>query len=773
MPSSSYSRLLLRASGSERRRRRRHRYPALAAGFLPHPSLLLRSRSTISSSHLLHPTLTPPLPSLRLPSRLFPLLSNMGRAYPLSSSLPSAEESSPALAFALSPRSDVRNVAIVAHVDHGKTTLVDRLLQAASSDQEIEVSAPSAERLMDTGELEVERGITITSKVTRVDFRRRGGSRTTTVNIIDTPGHADFAGEVDRILSSVDGIVLVVDTAEGPMAQTKYVLGRSLKMGLRPIVVLNKCDRTECLRRLENGDAELEVMALFENLGATEEEQTDYPTVYVSARGGWATEDLDAALGVATGEREPDENMEMELLLGTILDHLPPPSVRSYHDVEDGCPQPFSMTATTVGYDPYLGRTVTGRIHSGSVSENDAISLLRRGTSSDDPSLAASSNVSGIFVNRGVSRTPLDPPYAEAGDIVTLAGVPHAVAVGDTLTSTSNLIDEAIDTPPPAPPTLSMDFGANDGPLAGREGTIVASSKVRERLLAETDNNVTLQAVPSTTDAERTTVFGRGELQLGVLVEQMRREGFELLVAPPRVVRDICLHTGYETEPFEEATVDVDAEFAGSVIDLMTGPARRAAMTEMHDSADGKTRLVFEGPSRGLLGLGPEMAAITRGSAVLHHAYVEHRKCAPSTVNENRRGRLVSSDAGAATAYALDLVSARGTLFIRPGDAVYGGMVIGEGSRTGDLEVNPVRGKQLTNMRTQSKEERVVLSPPREFTVEEYMGYMRDDEVLEVTPKSVRLRKKLLDAGERARATRAKKQAQKAGQEKNSGKKKR
>jgi len=679
-------------------------------------------------------------------------VAHLSSSAPVPSDFP--EDASPASPYTTSLRPDVRNIAIVAHVDHGKTTLVDKLLRAADSDS----ADASTERLMDSGELEMERGITITSKVTRVDYARPG-SPPTIVNIIDTPGHADFAGEVDRILSSVDGIALVVDASEGPMAQTKYVLGRSLKMGLTPLVVLNKCDRPDCFGRLEGGDVELEVLGLFEGLGATDA-QMEYPTAYVSARAGWATLDVEEALALGKGAPGP-EVPGMDVLLSALVDHLPAPAVRTYGD--GAAAQPLALTATTVGHDRFLGRTVTGRIHAGSVSLGDGISLLRRG----EAVAAEAGSVTGIFVNRGIDRTPLDPPSAAAGDIVTITGAPHAIAVGDTLTSTSNPLPEAMETPPPSPATLSMDFGANDGPLAGKEGTIVAASKIRDRLLSETDNNVTLSAVPSATDSERTTVYGRGELQLGILVEQMRREGHELTVAPPRVVVTTCPDTGKQTEPYEEATVDVDGEYAGAAIEILTGPSRRALLIEMSESADGKTRLAFEVPSRGLLGIGPEMATATRGTAVLHHAFLENREWAGSLADTGGRGRLVASEGGKATTYALNSAADRGALFVAPGDDVYGGMVVGENSRAGDLEINVVRAKELTNMRTKNKEERAMLAPPKQMTVEEYIGFMRDDEVIEVTPKSVRLRKTVLNKGERERAARTKRQQARAAAEKN------
>lgn len=719
----------------------------------------------------------------------------------------------------------MRNVAIVAHVDHGKTTLVDELLKVAASSVvttsvdggDADPSSPSSSsggggseskdseglRLMDCGDLEKERGITITSKVTRLDYvssRGGGGGSRHVVNVVDTPGHADFAGEVDRVLSTVDGVVLVVDAGEGPKSQTKYVLSRALSLGLVPIVVLNKADRAESLGRLESGRTELELMDLFGALGATDG-QMEYRTLYGSARGGWITEDVDVALDVAQngllgggGDRKAPG---MRGLLDAILDTIPAPSVHWYgaddddDDVDDVSgpggeeggrmkgagdfdDQPFSMTATTVGYDPYLGRTCTGRVYSGRATTGDAITLLHRrvaatGDDADDSSSASdaaaaminsaagpSSQVTGVFANRGVSRAPLDPPFAIAGDIVTLAGVPDSTRVGDTLTSSDRKVPVPVDTPPLAPPTLSCLFGANNGPLSGKEGTLVSSSHVRARLERETDNNVTLAVEKCESDAEKTVVFGRGELQIGILVEQMRREGYEMIITPPQILTTVCPKTGMKLEPYEEVVVDVDAEYSGTVVNALTG-ARKGVLVEMSDDSQGKTRMMFEVPSRGLLGFGPEVATATRGTAVMHHCYLEDREHAGAMGTGSERGKLVSNESGKATSFALDSLSSRGTLFVAPGDLVYPGMVVGENAKSGDLEVNPVRAKQLTNMRTQSKEEKVHLPPPRRMNVEELIGYMSEDEVIEVTPLSVRLRKLELDPGARERAARTKK----------------
>jgi len=485
----------------------------------------------------------------------------------------------------------------------------------------------------------------------------------------------------------------------------------------------------------------------------------------------------------------------MRGLLDAILEDIPAPSVHWYakegenevKEVDDFANEPFSMTATTVGYDPYLGRTCTGRIYSGQISSGDAITLLKRqedGDGSDGNEASNNNNsnnnnngpmsqISGVFANIGVSRVPLDPPIAHAGDIVTLTGVPESMRVGDTLTSTENKVPAAVTTPPLAPPTLSCLFGANNGPLSGREGTIVASSRVRARLVSETDNNVTLAVEKSESDAEKTVVYGRGELQIGILVEQMRREGYEMVITPPRILTTTCPATGSKLEPYEEVIVDVDSEYSGTVVNALTG-SRRGVLVEMSDDARGKARLKFEVPSRGLLGFGPEIATATRGTAVMHHCYLEDREYAGNITRgggSSGRGKLVSNENGKATLFALESLSARGTLFVAPGDVVYPGMVVGENNKSGDLEVNPVRAKATSNMRTQAKDEKLYLPPPKRMSVEELIGYMNEDEVIEVTPLSVRLRKSELDAGVRERLARTrKKQRDAALKEKGGGK---
>eukprot|EP00986_Skeletonema_menzelii_P007563 scaffold2975_cov135-Skeletonema_menzelii.AAC.5 len=718
--------------------------------------------------------------------REYALLNNNScTAHPFSSAATEIElvDDNTATSYTIKRRQGVRNVAIVAHVDHGKTTLVDELLKVAAASSKNASSTKAAggsdnnsaddaevdlNRLMDSGDLEKERGITITSKVTRLNYTTNDGENNYIINVVDTPGHADFAGEVDRILGTVDGVVLVVDAGEGPKSQTKYVLSCALNLGLKPIVVLNKADREESLGRLEGGETELELMDLFEALGA-DDNQMEYRTLYGSARGGWITEDVENAIKIANdgGVDKDGVSSNMSGLLNAILEDIPEPPLHWYGEssddeknVSDFAGQPFSMTATTVGMDPYLGRTCTGRIYSGQIKIGEAVTLLKRqgGSNSEAANNGSgpSSSVTGLFVNRGVSRASLEPAVASAGDIVTLAGIPESMKVGDTLTSTDNQVSNAIDTPPLAPPTLSCLFGANNGPLAGREGTIVASSRVRSRLINETDNNVTLTVELCEADAEKTVVFGRGELQIGILVEQMRREGYEMIITPPQIITSTCPTTGQQLEPYEEVVVDVDSEYSGTVVNALTG-SRKGVLVEMVDDAQGKARLKFEIPSRGLLGFGPEIATATRGTAVMHHMYLEDREYAGPIGRGSDRGKLVCNEMGKATLFALESLQARGTLFVEPGEMVYPGMVIGENAKSGDLEVNPVRAKATSNMRTQSKDEKLYLTPPKKFSIEELIGYMSDDEVIEVTPQSVRLRKAELDSGVRERAARAKK----------------
>jgi len=652
----------------------------------------------------------------------------------------------------------IRNVAIVAHVDHGKTTIVDELLKYTTNQTGQVNQEDGKDLVMDCGDLEKERGITITSKVTRMDYLHSDGERKT-INVVDTPGHADFAGEVDRILAMIDGVCLIVDAAEGAMAQTKYVLSRALKLNLKPVVVLNKCDKDDAWTRIENGDVETELFDTFDALGANDE-QMDYVTIYASGKSGWATDDIDIAQDLSQGGSISDceRDVSMKVLFNTILDHIPPPKVMSLTEKQDEVEEKFAMAATNVGYDNFLGRMCTGRIVSGTIQMDDTVVVLPRETitSNGNSGQLASSSISGIFVNRGVERTSLEPAVASAGDIVTISGVPDTISVGDTLTLKNNPIEEAIETPPINPPTLMMEIGANTSPLAGKEGTIVASSRVKARLISETDNNVTLSVSKSETDAERSVINARGELQLGILIEQMRREGYELTVSPPQIITTLCEETQTKLEPYEEVTIDVDTEFSGAVVNAFTG-SRKGVLLNMSDSSDGKTRLEFEIPTRGLLGFNGEISTLTRGSAVVNHRFIENREFV-GHIGGNVKGKLVSNYAGKASLYALASISKRGELFVAPGEEVYSGMVIGENAKVGDLEVNAVRSKATTNVRSVNKDEKLYLAPPKKMSVEELIGYMNDDEVIEITPKSVRLRKTILDSGARERNAKKRKQ---------------
>jgi GTP-binding protein len=560
----------------------------------------------------------------------------------------------------------------------------------------------------------------------------------------------------------VDGVCLVVDAAEGPMTQTKYVLSRAIAMNLQPVFVLNKCDRPDALQKLDSGETETALADLLESLGATED-MKKCSTLYASARSGWIVEeDPFQAMEVASGQVDSKE-FGMEALLDVFVRDIPEPAVEFYgssdNTVEVSQPgdffaeDKFSLAAITVGFDQYLGRTCTGRITSGSIQTDDVVQMLPRdgSTTTSEPTA-----ISGVFVYAGIERRPYEE-RAYAGDCVTLTGVPEKLAVGDTLTSAANPIMMPIETPPLAPPTLSMDFGANNGPLAGKEGTNIASSKIRNRLIQETDNNVTLKVEKSETDSEKTVVFARGELQLGILVEQMRREGYEMIISPPRVLTYHDEETGKEMEPFEEVVVDVDAEFTGLIVSGLTGD-RKGTLIEMNEtSADGKTRLVLHVPTRGLLGFASEIATLTRGSAVVNHYFLEDREHVGSLGHTLYKAKLVSNSAGKATSYSLATLSARGTLFIAPGEEVYPGMVIGENAKTGpDLEVNCVREKEKTNMRTHSSDGIEKIAPPKRMSFEEMVGYMAEDEVIEVTPKSIRLRKVLLDSSAREKAARDK-----------------
>jgi GTP-binding protein len=599
---------------------------------------------------------------------------------------------------------DLRNVAIIAHVDHGKTTLVDRLLQQSGT---FRVGQKVAERALDSNDLERERGITILAKCTSVVWQ---GTR---INIVDTPGHADFGGEVERILSMVDGVLLLVDAAEGPMPQTKFVLGKALRLGLRPIVVINKLDRAD-----QRGHAvHNEVFDLFAALGASDA-QLDFPTLFASAREGWAVP-----------EPKDDRAAGMGPLFELIRRHVEPPKVDP-----DG---PFVMLATTLERDPHLGRLLTGRIESGRIRPNAILQGLAR-----DGTPIEQSRVTKILAFRGLERVGLEE--ASAGDIVALAGFDRAT-VADTLCDLE--VETALPAQPIDPPTLAMTFGINDSPLAGQEGAKVTSRLIAERLAREAEGNVAIRVSPAS-GRDAFEVAGRGELQLAVLIETMRREGYELAVGRPRVLLRTDPRTGQTLEPIEEVVIDLDEEFTGPVLEKLG--RRKAELIEMRPAGSGKQRLVFHAPSRALIGYQGEFLTDTRGTGVINrlfHDYAPFR----GEIEGRRAGVLVSLEQGPAVAYALWNLEERGILFIGPGETVYPGMIIGEHSRPSDLDVNPLRTKQLTNIRAAGRDDNVLLTPPRVLTLEEALAYIADDELVEVTPLSIRLRKRHLDAGERRR----------------------
>ncbi len=603
---------------------------------------------------------------------------------------------------------DLRNIAIIAHVDHGKTTLVDELLKQSGAFRE---NQQVSERAMDSNDIERERGITILAKCTSVEWK---GTR---VNIVDTPGHADFGGEVERILNMVDGVCLLVDAAEGPMPQTKFVTSKALALGLRPIVVLNKVDKPDA----EPDRALNEVFDLFANLGASDE-QLDFPHVYASGRSGWADLDLD-------GPRQ-----DLSALFDLIVRHVPAPAQIAHRT------EPFRMLATTLSADPFIGRILTGRVESGTLKAGETIKALSR-----TGERIEQFRVSKILAFRGLSQSPVD--MAEAGDIVTLAGMSKAT-VADTLCALD--VDTALPAQPIDPPTITVTFGINDSPLAGRDGNKVQSRVIRERLMKEAEMNVAIR-IADTPGGEAFEVSGRGELQMGVLIENMRREGFELSISRPRVIfRDI---DGVRHEPIEEVIVDCDDEYTGAVIDKLTGQ-RKGDLAEMKPAGVGKTRIVAHVPSRGLIGYHGEFLTDTRGTGVLNrifHSWAPHK----GPIQGRRVGVLVSMEAGTSVAYALWNLEERGRLFIGPQEAIYEGMIIGEHSRDNDLEVNPLKGKKLTNIRASGTDEAVRLTPPVRMSLEEAIAYIDDDELVEVTPKIVRMRKRYLDPHERKRQARS------------------
>ena len=602
----------------------------------------------------------------------------------------------------------IRNIAIIAHVDHGKTTLVDELLKQSGSFRE---NQRTVERMMDSNDLEKERGITILAKATSIEWKN------TRINIVDTPGHADFGGEVERILSMVDGAIVLVDSSEGPMPQTKFVVSKALKVGLRPIVAINKIDRPDG----RHEEVINEVFDLFANLDATDE-QLDFPILYGSGRDGWMNVNP-----------EGPKDTGLAPLLDLVLEHVPEPSVGE----EDGA---FRMIGTILEANPFLGRIITGRIHSGSIKPNQSVKVLGQ-----DGKLIENGRISKILAFRGMERTALDE--AHAGDIVAIAGLSKGT-VADTFCDPS--VTEALVAQPIDPPTVTMSFIVNDSPLAGTEGDKVTSRVIRDRLYKEAEGNVALK-IEEAEGKDSFYVSGRGELQLAVLIETMRREGFELAVSRPRVV----MHkdeNGNMLEPIEEVVVDVDEEHSGVVVQKMS--ERKAEMTELRPSGGNRVRLKFLAPTRGLIGYQSELLTDTRGTAIMNRLFHEYQPY-KGQIAGRVQGVLLSNGSGEAVAYAMFNLEDRGPMIIEPGEKVYAGMIIGIHTRDNDLEVNVLKGKQLTNIRAAGKDEAVKLTPPTKFTLERALSWIQDDELVEVTPKSIRLRKMYLDANDRKRMAKA------------------
>ncbi|MDP4539895.1 translational GTPase TypA [Qipengyuania sp. DY56-A-20] len=603
---------------------------------------------------------------------------------------------------------DLRNIAIIAHVDHGKTTLVDQLFRQSGTFRE---NQRVEERAMDSGDLEKERGITILAKCTSVEWEHDGTN--TRINIVDTPGHADFGAEVERILSMVDGVILLVDAAEGPMPQTKFVTGKALALGLKPIVVVNKIDRSDA-RPDEVLD---ECFELFLSLDANDE-QLDFPSLWASGRDGYASADKDARSG------------DLDPLFKLIVDHVPAPGL----DPDS----PFSFLATLLDRDNFMGRVLTGRIQSGTVRVNDPIHAI-----DVDGKVVEVGRATKLMSFDGLDRVPVET--AQAGDIIALAGLEKA-------TVSNTVAEPSVKTPIPAqpidPPTLAMRFSVNDSPLAGREGSKVTSRLIRDRLLREAETNVAIR-VTEAEDKDSFEVAGRGELQLGVLIETMRREGFELGISRPRVL--FREEDGKRLEPYETVVIDVDDEHSGTVVEKMQ--RRKAELTEMRPSGSGKTRITFSAPSRGLIGYHGEFLSDTRGTGIMNRLFEKYGPY-KGAVGGRQNGVLLSNSSGEATAYALFALEERGELFIGAGEKIYEGIIIGENAKPEDLEVNPLKSKQLTNFRSTGKDDAIRLTPPRAMTLEQAIAYIDDDEMVEVTPQTIRLRKAILDPNERKKAKR-------------------
>ncbi len=600
----------------------------------------------------------------------------------------------------------IRNIAIIAHVDHGKTTLTDQLLKQSGA---FAAHQAVAERALDRNDLEKERGITILAKVASVVWND------TRINIVDTPGHADFGGEVERILSMVDGAVLLVDAAEGVLPQTKFVLGKALARGLKPMVVVNKIDRGDA----RPDDVHNEIFDLFAALGANEE-QLDFPTLFASGRQGWAVADLN----------DPREGLGP--LFELILNHVPAPKL----DTEG----PFAMVAPILESDNFLGRVLTGRVEQGRATMNMPVKVLGL-----DGKVIETGRLTKLLSFRGLERVPVDE--VQAGDIVAVAGlsdatIPHTICAPE--------VAEPLKATPIDPPTLSMTFRINDGPLGGREGKKVTSRQIRDRLMSEIEGNVAIQ-VKVSTETDAFEVFGRGELQLGVLIETMRREGFELTIGRPRVLTRTNEETGEREEPYEEALIDVDEPYAGAVVEKMS--RRKGELIDIRPSGGDKQRLTFRIPSRGLIGYHGEFLTDTRGTGVMNRLFAGYGPW-KGKIEGRRNGALISSEDGEAVQYALFYLQDRGVLFVNPGEKVYVGMILGEHSRENDLDVNPIKEKKLTNIRAAGKDEALLLTPPRRMSLEQAIAYIEDDELVEVTPSAIRIRKRYLDPNERKKAER-------------------
>ena len=601
---------------------------------------------------------------------------------------------------------DIRNIAIIAHVDHGKTTLVDQLLRQSGAFREHQ---QVAERALDRNDLEKERGITILAKVASVEWK---GTR---INIVDTPGHADFGGEVERILNMVDGAIVLVDAAEGVLPQTKFVVGKALAQGIKPIVVVNKVDRQDA----RADEVHTEVFDLFAALGATDE-QLDFPMLYASGRQGWADEELEGA------------RKDLAPMFDLVLRHVPAPTL----DPD----APFAMVASILDYDNFLGRVLTGRVEQGTARLNMPLKVLR-----SDGSVVETGRLTKLMSFRGLDRVAVD--MVVAGDIIAVAGLTEAT-VPDTVGAPD--LAEPLHATPIDPPTLAMTFRVNDGPLGGREGKKVTSRQIRDRLLRESEGNVAIKITESN-ESEAFEVAGRGELQLGVLIETMRREGFELTIGRPRVLTRKNEATGEREEPMEEVLVDVDEPYSGVVVEKMS--RRKGVMQDMRPSGGGKVRLTFHIPSRGLIGYHGEFLTDTRGSGVMNRLFSGYGAWA-GPMEGRRNGSLISTEGGEAIHYALWYLQERGTLFVNPGDKVYEGLILGEHSRESDLDVNPIKEKKLTNVRASGKDDAMLLIPPRRMSLEQAISYIEDDELVEVTPAAIRLRKRHLDPHERKKAGR-------------------